>query len=425
MTSAEAASWTKELKHHLATTRFVVSIVIIPLVVAFGLLGNGINIAVLTRRWMKSSTNYYLTALAVYDVLYLVLAFVMSTTHYVPSSGSTSSYLLYRQLLVRPLVDTCSNTGVWITLTFTVERYIGVCHPMRGKVWCTTRRARYVIAGVCLLAALVTLPEFFVVELVPVFEPETNRTRLEPATSGFVKTRFYAAYSYAVQCMFTFIPLVLLLVFNVLLIRQVVTAAKNRRQMAAKKRHVTSTVADDAGAGVGTGAGPGAGRGSDTGRDQQRITVMLIGVVIVFFVCQLPQSLQNLYRIYLDVTGSNTDEKRMLLKISANVFNLLVMVNGACNFILYSSLSSKFRRTFSRLFCRCPTGDNGHLLAPEIPGAGNHLYSSATISRVRTTDLTSTATSSRQLFSEHVTQSSSASSPFSTHQWKGQTSANS
>jgi len=42
-------------------------------------------------------------------------------------------------------------------------------------------------------------------------------------------------------------------------------------------------------------------------------------------------------------------------RITGNVFNLLVMVNCAANFILYSALSTKFRATFSRLFCACRT----------------------------------------------------------------------
>jgi len=43
-----------------------------------------------------------------------------------------------------------------------------------------------------------------------------------------------------------------------------------------------------------------------------------------------------------------------VMRITGNVFNLLVMVNCAANFILYSALSTKFRATFSRLFCACP-----------------------------------------------------------------------
>ena len=42
-----------------------------------------------------------------------------------------------------------------------------------------------------------------------------------------------------------------------------------------------------------------------------------------------------------------------VMRINGNVFNLLVMVNCAANFILYSALSTKFRATFSHLFCGC------------------------------------------------------------------------
>ena len=42
-------------------------------------------------------------------------------------------------------------------------------------------------------------------------------------------------------------------------------------------------------------------------------------------------------------------QTRHLLTITGNVFNLLVAINCAVNFILYSSFSSKFRITFRRL----------------------------------------------------------------------------
>jgi len=64
--------WTT-LRCQLETTRLVVQKIIVPLLVTFGVLGNAVSVAVLTRSWMKSSTNTYLTTLAIYDLLYLVL----------------------------------------------------------------------------------------------------------------------------------------------------------------------------------------------------------------------------------------------------------------------------------------------------------------------------------------------------------------
>jgi len=147
------------LAGELATTRFIVQRVLMPIVIVFGIVANSINIAVLTRRSMKSSTNHYLSALAVYDVCYLSLVFIIIMRHY----GNVASTAWYNRCWPHAmwLSNTCSNTAVWLTVTFTVERYIGVCHPMRGKVWCTPRRARIVIVVVCLAAAIITFPEFF------------------------------------------------------------------------------------------------------------------------------------------------------------------------------------------------------------------------------------------------------------------------
>ena len=95
-------------------------------------------------------------------------------------------------------------------------------------------------------------------------------------------------------------------------------------------------------------------RSSDRETTEQRITVMLISVVVVFLVCQLPQAILKLYTVYLVSTpGALTTAHRLRLQIGGNLCNLLVIVNSAVNFVLYSALSAKFRRTFERTFCCC------------------------------------------------------------------------
>ena len=271
----------------LRVTRLIVKSVAIPIVVAFGVLGNVLNIVVLTRKWMRSSTNYYLTSLAIYDILYLV--FVLT-------------HLQKQNDIVRVCLNIASNTGVWLTLTFTVERYICVCHPMRGIVLCTPKRAKYVIAGVCVAGALVTFPEFF----------EQWLDQWQPYKIGYRKLN---------QTLFTYLPLALLCVFNALLVRIVMRASRQRLAMTpeSSSRH---------------------GRRE---AEQSRVTTLLIIVVVVFLVCQLPQAVMN------TVDPPRTDNVIIL----NNVFNLLVVINSAVNFVLYSSVSTKFRRTFRHVFLRC------------------------------------------------------------------------
>ena len=123
-----------ELQQRLETTRFVVQRVLSPTVIAVGIVANILTVVVLTRRTMtRSSTNVYLTALAVYDAVYLALAFTMTWKHY-DTVREMAWYVRYNWPVGRPLIDSASNTAVWLIVSFTVERFIGVRFPMKGKV---------------------------------------------------------------------------------------------------------------------------------------------------------------------------------------------------------------------------------------------------------------------------------------------------
>lgn len=99
-----------------------------------------------------------------------------------------------------------------------------------------------------------------------------------------------------------------------------------------------------------------------------RITITLIAVVIMFLVCQLPTAATLIYNIFHDPAPQSDQEA--VLRALGNIFNCLVSVNAACNFVLYCALSDKYRRTFMRTFCRCvyrpassfftQVEDNGH-----------------------------------------------------------------
>ena len=87
-------SFSPSMSAAVADTRMVIQRVLTPVVMVLGVVGNLVSILVLTRRRMRSSTNSYLTALAVSDTLYLVVTFTLSLRHSV--SGITHpDYRLY------------------------------------------------------------------------------------------------------------------------------------------------------------------------------------------------------------------------------------------------------------------------------------------------------------------------------------------
>lgn len=169
---------------------------------------------------------------------------------------------------------------------------------------------------------------------------DNNATQLKDVATNFTSHATYQwGYVYTNQTLFTFLPLILLLVFNSLLVKPVTAASKNRKAMV--NQQVSTHHRQQA--------------------EQHRITVMLISVVIVFLICQLPQAILNLYSTYLQATDGLTQKRIRILLIINNVCNLLVMINSSINFVLYSSFSTKFRRTFKKLFCKCLYGQSPEL----------------------------------------------------------------
>lgn len=150
-------------------------------------------------------------------------------------------------------------------------------------------------------------------------------------------TDFSSTYSYQIGyywffvTVFTFLPLVLLCIFNGILIASLFRAAELRTRMTSSSPSRLS---------------------ERYSREQQWITKMLVTVVLVFILCQLPGALLLLIWSYNELAEVHvTPVGRNQLLIAGNVTNLLIQINASSNFILYSMTSTKFRRVFWRTLC--------------------------------------------------------------------------
>lgn len=403
-------------ENFLIGSRFWVQRVLVPLIMVIGIIGNSITIVIMTRRRMRSSTNNYLAALATFDMLYLIFTFILSFARY-PNSNDPKYYYYWKLWPFSLMIaDCCSNSSVWLTVTFTIERYIVVSHPIKGKIICTESRSRKVVLCVLLICFTYTLPTPFEWLIIEKLDPATNLTILAPTLSDLGENEIYKSiYYWLTAALFVFVPLFLLAIFNSFLIRSVHISRRQRNDMTQSSGGTTSsskggnphpatpTSADRAERGtsgasslnvtngrsgepknssgtspahpmsgsacVSGSASPGKTRGggdtthvqqsssggtsssSSSSKQETKITIMLIAVVILFFVCQLPTAFMLILTSTYEPPRGSRDY--YVIRGLNNIFNFLVAINAAGNFLLYCLFSQRYRRTFVNVFCPC------------------------------------------------------------------------
>ena len=80
----------------LSSLNFWINGIVTNVVVVLGLIGNTLTIIVLTRRAMRSSTNFYLCALAVWDAVVLIWTALLTGLQAVPAlSYYTAHFYAY------------------------------------------------------------------------------------------------------------------------------------------------------------------------------------------------------------------------------------------------------------------------------------------------------------------------------------------
>ncbi|KAH9499279.1 hypothetical protein Btru_003600 [Bulinus truncatus] len=306
-------------KTDLENFNFYFNGIITAVVVALGAVGNALAIIVLTRRTMHTSTNIFLTALAISDNVVLMNSLCLLS---MPELSTTFKKQVFAYVIVYiyPAGLVAQTATVWLTVSFTVERYIAVCHPLRAASMCTIARARLVVMGILAVSVVYNMPRWF--EYTITEHPDTNNTTClmanatDLANDSIYHKIYFGWLYFLVMCS---IPICSLTILNAFLIVAVRRSKRQRRDMNVKQSR------------------------------ENNVTIMLVSVVMVFIVCQVPALIYNI--------AYGIDNDKVIHSVGwiilSNCRNNLVTLNSAVNFILYCALGQKFRRTFVRSLCPC------------------------------------------------------------------------
>ncbi|XP_049867674.1 G-protein coupled receptor dmsr-1-like [Pectinophora gossypiella] len=329
------------------------------LVCLLGSAANSVNIAVLSRKEMISSTNSILTGLAVADLLVMIDYIPFALHNYVKISSVINNHSYGWAVFVyfhSIFSQTFHTISIWLTITLAVWRFIAIKFPQKNRTLCNKQNTNIAIAVAYVVCPILCLPIYFAMNIqeVPQSPGDVNGTtngtdyvnttatlRTDPVykismtDNKHLLTAIFWIYSVFIKL----IPCVVLSILSVLLILKM-KSSDRRRQKLLKKSAITATegektrLNDDGGK---RGGGGGGGGRTD------RTTRMLVALLGLFLATELPQALFGL------LTAIAPQLFGVCYYSFGEVMDMMALVGSAVNFVLYCSMSRQFRSTFTRL----------------------------------------------------------------------------
>ena len=372
----------------------------VPLVCGFGMLGNVLNLTVLTREKfkhslskMENSAHIGLIALAVSDFMFCLLAFLYTQLDFKPPYTELS-FVLYYKWLAPSFITVFIITSTWLTVSMAAERYVAVCHPFKARKLIALRKTRITVCLIYFLCICATVPLGF--ERIVVSEncvdglilyAIDNRPEFSDKIIG-IRRLVWAI-------LFDFIPCVALLYFNTCLIYKIHRAKIIRRTMAPVQKQgalltkhprelfsyashtgssgSTQTVLNHNSVGKNHRSSRHSlppsqhhnyqkqcpQRMSKSMKAKRRhtenalnsVTATLVAVVVMFLIFVSPCEIMKYIFLWSGGTETHT------YSIIRSITNLMQAINFSVNFILYCVVNKSFRASLRKIFCVCKEGN--------------------------------------------------------------------
>ncbi|XP_070698616.1 growth hormone secretagogue receptor a [Pempheris klunzingeri] len=325
-----------------------------------GVTGNVMTILVVSKyRDMRTTTNLYLCSMAVSDLL-IFLCMPLD---------------LYRMWRYRPwrfgdalcklfqfVSESCTYSTILSITALSVERYLGICFPLRAKAMVTKRRVRALILLLWTVSLLSAGPVFAMVgverdSIVPNFSSGVNETAFSVEDTRECKMTHYAVESGLMGAMvwlssvFFFMPVFCLTVLYSLIGRRL------------WQRHRETNISS---------------RVAHRDKSNRQTIKMLVVVVLAFVLCWLP------FHVGRYLQFRSLDAPSPLLSVLSEYCSLVSVVlfylSAAINPILYNTMSWKYRGAAARLFGLADSQPPRSRTASTMKGDGTNGWTESTVS---------------------------------------------
>ncbi|XP_064610692.1 neurotensin receptor type 1-like [Liolophura sinensis] len=373
-----------------------------PVVCGFGLIGNTLNLLVLTREKkhrhltkMEKSAHMGLIALAFSDFMFCLLAMLFTILplqdHY-----PQKSIVLYYDYFGGSFISIFIICSTWLIVCMAGERYFAVCHPFRARKIISLKKTRISITLIFVCCTLFSTPLFLerVIEEVSCSNGNNGTWYVIKHRHGYT-TNMVAVRRLVWSILADFVPCISLVFFNTCLIWKIQKAKTLRKKMSGisrddKSMFTSSTAIREKNSkyyttpnssshnkeeskdfGTALNKKPlnghqhsfaptrtcshvqlrtnphGYRRRDDSALNS--VTATLVAVVVLFLILVSPSEILKFATYYM---GKFSNKNYTYLMIR-DVTNFMQAVNFSVNFILYCAVNKSFRQTLASILCFC------------------------------------------------------------------------
>lgn len=298
---------------------------VLPAICLFGIIGNLLNLLVLTRRSLQNrmgnlerSANFGLCSMAVSDLLLCCLLLPQTWVDHKQFSFEQYSFELFYIQYHNTFVNIFILTGTLLIVYMALQRYVGILQPLQARIIVRTRTSVIILSGILFFGIFLNIPKFFYRTLSQM--ECIGNFSVYYLDDGFMKNHrnLSAAYEWIFSFIGIFAPLLILLYCNVHLIRALHSSTKMRCQFRNDNRKEREAM--------------------------RRVTLTLIIIVICYIMLVVPTEIIKLLKDIGTQTGK-TPAYNLLVAIA----NIGQGINFAFNFILYCFVNPNFRNTLKML----------------------------------------------------------------------------
>ena len=313
---------------------WVLNAIITPSICVFGIIGNFMNLLILTHRRLLATDGHIeesaycgMAALAMSDFAYCVVALIKANTNtegnFIFNATDIGVYIIYIQTYLQNLL---SYVSTWFTVVITVGRYVAICHPIRARFSIFKTATKIAIAVVLVAWVGLCLPDLWHYDLVRI-EASANHSSLIFLDQGalYKHPKLHIGFGYIWHVLGFIVPVITMSYCNIQLIRAL------RRSRRLREEHGNQPAAV---------------------KQEMSLTATLVLIVLLFFILVSPSEILHFSSF---LVGSEDIRQHDLLTAITNALNTL---NFATNFLLYLGVNVHFRRTLRQILRRTL----GHIL---------------------------------------------------------------